>query len=288
MHSFFFSKVRLAGLASLLLIFSACSHLDSTSNTQVKFQLNMARSALSELNGVMATVELKGGVEQTKTQALDLSKKSVEFTFDSIPLGAEVYAQLEIFVEEENQKKVLYSGKSESIVISEGTNILSITLKKVASLDEENGEEKSQDAEVVEDKDEKEKEEKEEENETVEEIEEKEITIEINLPEDDEINVSVKIKNAEGAESEVTASSSIEASTASSIIFTAEAGYDSYIWKLDGSIVESEANALSYKLNLAEAPFNNAEANSLIDITLLAHKEDGDLYHSFSVQVKIK
>lgn len=195
-------------------------------------------------------------------------------------------------MEEENQKKVLYSGKSESIVISEGTNILSITLKKVASLDEENGEEKSQDAEVVEDKDEKEKEEKEEENEkeneTVEEIEEKEITIEINLPEDEEINVSIKIKNAEGAESEVTASSSIEASTASSIIFTAEAGYDSYTWKLDGRVVESEANASSYKLNLAEAPFNNAEANSLIDITLLAHKEDGDLYHSFSVQVKIK
>lgn len=81
MHSFSFSKVRLAGLASLLLIFSACSHLDSTSNTQVKFQLNMARSALSEMNGVMATVELKGGAATLGLMVVQILKEAGEIFF---------------------------------------------------------------------------------------------------------------------------------------------------------------------------------------------------------------
>lgn len=75
MHSFSFSKVRLAGLASLLLIFSACSHLDSTSSVNINFKINVARTALSEIEGVKVTIDLKGGVEQSQTKALDTSKK---------------------------------------------------------------------------------------------------------------------------------------------------------------------------------------------------------------------
>ena len=53
-------------------------------------------------------------------------------------LGSSYYL-LEIFVEEENVKKVLYSGKSEKEIIKEGRNVLSLTLKKVLSDDKDNG-----------------------------------------------------------------------------------------------------------------------------------------------------
>lgn len=141
MHSFSFSKVRLAGLASLLLIFSACSHLDSTSSVNINFKINVARTALSEIEGVKVTIDLKGGVEQSQTKALDTSKKTAEFSFTEIPVGTELYAQAEIFVEVDGEKKLLYSGKSETKTITEGTNEFKINLEKLFEDEEEDEEE---------------------------------------------------------------------------------------------------------------------------------------------------
>ena len=141
MHSFSFSKVRLAGLASLLLIFSACSHLDSTSSVNINFKINVARTALSEIEGIKVTIDLKGEVEQSQTKALDTSKKTAEFTFTEIPVGTELYAQAEIFVEVDGEKKLLYSGKSETKTITEGTNEFKINLEKLFEDEEEDEEE---------------------------------------------------------------------------------------------------------------------------------------------------
>uniref|UniRef100_UPI0025D166B0 hypothetical protein n=1 Tax=Treponema sp. TaxID=166 RepID=UPI0025D166B0 len=137
----FNSKIKAAGFAGLLMIFAACSHLESTSNAEINFQLNMARLALSDMENLKISVELIGtaGVEQSEIKDVDASSKTAEFTFEEIPLGTELYAQAEIFVEEENVKKVLYSGKSDPRPIKEGRNVLSLTLKKVLSDDKENG-----------------------------------------------------------------------------------------------------------------------------------------------------
>jgi hypothetical protein len=141
MHSFFNSKVKLVGLACLITIFTACSLLEPSSNGEIKLQLNIARTALSDMENLKISVELIGtdGVEQSDIKDVDASGKNVEFTFEGIPLGLELYAQAEIFVEEENVKKVLYSGKSDPRPIKEGRNVLSLTLKKVLSDDKDNG-----------------------------------------------------------------------------------------------------------------------------------------------------
>ena len=147
----FNSKIKAAGFAGLLLIFAACSHLESTSNAEINFQLNMARLALSDMENLKISVELIGtdGVEQSDIKDVDASSKNVEFTFEGIPLGLELYAQAEIFVEEENVKKVLYSGKSGKEIIKEGRNVLSLTLKKVLSDDKDNGDDVDEEPEEV-------------------------------------------------------------------------------------------------------------------------------------------
>ncbi|MBR1638024.1 MAG: hypothetical protein IJ688_01400 [Treponema sp.] len=147
----FNSKIKAAGFAGLLLIFAACSHLESSSNAEINFQLNMARLALSDMENLKISVELIGtdGVEQSDIKDVDASSKNVEFTFEGIPLGLELYAQAEIFVEEENVKKVLYSGKSEKEIIKEGRNVLSLTLKKVLSDDKDNGDDVDEEPEEV-------------------------------------------------------------------------------------------------------------------------------------------
>ena len=116
---------------------------------------------------------------------------------------------------------------------------------------------------------------------------EKDLNLEIALPEAvGEINVNVKQISDVGESDKGTNPQVIEAKEGSSIVFTAETGYDSYTWTVDGEEVSSGA-ASSYTLNLAEEPFSQAPVGSIFDIVLLAHKEEGDLDHSYTAQVKV-
>ena len=109
----------------------------------------------------------------------------------------------------------------------------------------------------------------------------KDLELEINLPEtnDSDISVSVTV-----GESPVTESGTISSNNTSSVVFTADAGYDTYIWKVDGETKLVTTN--TYTLNLSVEPFKDAPTGTVFDITLLAQK--GDEYHSYSAQVKIQ
>ena len=154
MHSFLSKKLKVAGFAFLLIILSACTQLGSSSNAKINFNLNLSRAARSVFkssDSAFVTVELKGGVEDSQTVEIK-EGETVDFTFEEIPVGTELYAQIEIyiFVEKtsegsetaEKEKVVLYSGKSETKTIAEGTNEIKITLEKLFEDEEEDEDEK--------------------------------------------------------------------------------------------------------------------------------------------------
>ncbi|MCR4579416.1 MAG: hypothetical protein K5681_03615, partial [Treponema sp.] len=116
---------------------------------------------------------------------------------------------------------------------------------------------------------------------------EEDVNMEVSLPEaPGEVNVNVKQISDAGESDKGTNPQVIEAKEGSSIVFIAEAGYDSYTWTVDGEEVSSGA-ASGYTLNLAEEPFSQAPVGSIFAIVLLAHKEEGDLDHSYTAQVKV-
>ena len=64
--------------------------------------------------------------------------------------------------------------------------------------------------------------------------------------------------------------------------FTADAGYDSYIWKIDGVVMDSDTNVLVVDTT-------NFVRGASYDLVLLASKEvDGQMiYHSYHAQIKV-
>ena len=74
--------------------------------------------------------------------------------------------------------------------------------------------------------------------------------------------------------------------TANPVIFTAESGYDSYLWKIDGHDKKSDGTYYSTTNKLS---INLEEYNSgIYNITLLATKGTGDntKYYSYTVEIK--
>ena len=149
MHSQLSQKFKLAFAACLIMLFSSCTQLGNSSNANVNFNLKLSRSAravFKNAESAFVTAELKGGVEDSQTVTIK-EKETVEFTFSEIPVGTELYAQIEIYINEKNaeteqeEKVVLYRGKSESKIIEEGNNELKITLEKLFEDEEEDEEE---------------------------------------------------------------------------------------------------------------------------------------------------
>ena len=149
MHSQLSQKFKLAFAACLIMLFSSCTQLGNSSNANVNFNLKLSRSAravFKNAESAFVTAELKGGVEDSQTVTIK-EKETVEFTFSEIPVGTELYAQIEIYINEKNaeteqeEKVVLYRGKSESKIIEEGNNELKITLEKLFEDKEEDEEE---------------------------------------------------------------------------------------------------------------------------------------------------
>lgn len=79
-------------------------------------------------------LSLKGGYEATQTVKLtDITT----VTFTEIPIGIEVWAEALIYKSENNEKRTLYTGSSDSILVTEGENKLTLKLKKSGSANTE-------------------------------------------------------------------------------------------------------------------------------------------------------
>lgn len=95
---------------------------------------NSSRAAASvtedNLKTAVISVSLKGDYEETKTK--DFSSNGVKLSFSRVPIGAQVFAQAEIYYLDSNNTKVqICSGESDSIVVQDGKNALSIDLTVV-------------------------------------------------------------------------------------------------------------------------------------------------------------
>ncbi len=117
----------LAFLPSLFFIFSGCSLLGPTHTSSVLFSLNASRAAISETSNTFVEVELMGDYSETQTVEFN-SENTINITFNAVPVGASIYARAQIYTSYENEKLVLYSGKSETKIVTEEENILNIKL----------------------------------------------------------------------------------------------------------------------------------------------------------------
>ena len=103
---------------------------------------NSSRAAASvtedNLKTAVISVSLKGDYEETKTK--DFSSNGVNLSFNKVPIGAQIFAQAEIFYIDSNNTKVqICSGESDSIVVQDGKNSLSIDLTVVIEKAKEEG-----------------------------------------------------------------------------------------------------------------------------------------------------
>ncbi len=85
-------------------------------------------------DSIFIDVALHGDDEQLKT-ALVKEDQAIQLKFRSVPIGAVIYAQAQIYTyadESKTSRKILYRGNSSSIVVKDRDNKLSITLDKAA------------------------------------------------------------------------------------------------------------------------------------------------------------
>ena len=117
----------LAFLPCLFLTFFSCSQLEQTSTSSVTLKLNTSRAASLSDSETKVDVELKGGFSASQT-AVVIPGQQLTLTFTDVPVGASVYASAQIYSPYENEKSVLYSGKSETKVIKDEGNTLEVIL----------------------------------------------------------------------------------------------------------------------------------------------------------------
>lgn len=131
----------LAFLPGLFLLFSSCSNLqrNPSATSSVTFRINASRTALLQYSECFIDVTLianKGSYDKTLSQAFKTDGENgqsggLSFNFDKVPVGAEVYAQAKIYYLYDNEKCMIYEGRSESQpVLEEGTS-LSIKLDTI-------------------------------------------------------------------------------------------------------------------------------------------------------------
>ena len=134
-------KVRVFSLCVLCVLLSSCFNgLMATRETTVSFYMDEAtvnkilqksgRAAadIYDSSNVYIDVTLCSDVEQTKTDAFS---SDVKIEFQNILVGTRVYAKAQIYEYEDSAKtikNVFYRGESSKIIVSEGTNVLTLRL----------------------------------------------------------------------------------------------------------------------------------------------------------------
>ena len=139
----------------LAFLLSTCSLINTTETSSVTFTIDRNTSLkISEAAGHLCKsqsdskshsnsldsekkdnlyfdIELKGGYSAVKTIPV---LEETTATFDNIPVGTSLYAEANAyFIDINNEKNILFLGKSEEITIKEGKNVLSLSLKSVNS-----------------------------------------------------------------------------------------------------------------------------------------------------------
>ena len=124
----------LAFLPSIFIIFSGCSNFGPTRTSSVRFSINASRAAISdtETENLFIDIELQGNYSASQTVAFD-ADNTATVTFADVPVGAEIYAIAQIYSNTDDEKTILFKGKSEPKIIIEGENLLEIKLQKVTS-----------------------------------------------------------------------------------------------------------------------------------------------------------
>lgn len=117
----------LAFLPSLFFIFSGCSNFGPNHTSSVRFSINASRAAISDTANTFVEVELLGDYSETKTVEFN-AENTINISFNAVPVGASISARAQIYTSYEDDKLVLYSGKSETKIVTEEENILNIKL----------------------------------------------------------------------------------------------------------------------------------------------------------------
>ena len=90
------------------------------------------------------------------------------------------------------------------------------------------------------------------------------------------VGMSIDVTINDGDDSDIVVTNNAENLTDTTLIFTADEGYDSYTWKVDGEIQDGNGNELIYDMK--------DKATGVYDVVLLATK--GEEYYSYLAQIE--
>ena len=231
--------IRFAALLAAAFLTAGCSLLESDSSGSVTFRIDGATAEIlrhaqndksrhaelvsasrsltaedvstgSTTEGLYFDIALKG--DYTAKQTLPVTEGATA-VFDDIPVGARVYAEATAYKIENDEKQILYTGKSDEITVREGKNTLSLAMKKVTA-----------------------------------------VKVSVTITVEESSDISVKIDK-----DETNIDKGIIIYT-----FTADEGYESYTWKLDGEETYTSENIFTFNTRGATA--------GTYDISLIAKK----------------
>ena len=115
-------------------LFVSCSFLHENHTGKVTFSTgnllqNQARAAIPISNTDLIEINLLGDYEETQTGIIS---DDMQFIFNEIPLEAQVYAEVYIYrISAIGRRINKYKGQSETIIVEEGDNILTVKLKAI-------------------------------------------------------------------------------------------------------------------------------------------------------------
>lgn len=115
-------------------LFVSCSFLHENHTGKVTFSTgnllqNQARAAIPISNTDSIEINLLGDYEETQTGIIS---DYMQFIFNEIPLEAQVYAEVYIYrISAIGRRINKYKGQSETIIVEEGDNILTVKLKAI-------------------------------------------------------------------------------------------------------------------------------------------------------------
>ncbi len=113
------------------LMVSACARVDNVSESgNIKIEINRsnAREGGDQISDVPYYLDISLNGEYEANETIKVGAKNV-VQFKKVPIGVSVYATASYYVKIDGEKKVLYTGKSNSIVVGTGTNNLVISFK---------------------------------------------------------------------------------------------------------------------------------------------------------------
>lgn len=113
------------------LMVSACARVDNVAESgNIKIEINRsnAREGGDQISDVPYYLDISLNGEYTDNETIQVGAKNV-VQFKKVPLGVSVYATASYYKKIDGEKKVLYTGKSDSIVVGSGTNNLIISFK---------------------------------------------------------------------------------------------------------------------------------------------------------------